>query len=175
MSTRRGFTLTETVVAIGLVSATLTAVAVATAGMYRACRHVRQESAVGLELGRLASQLRADAHGALSVEVQSADDAEGDAGALLLTLPDGGSVRYTLRTGHVDRVLRRGDEVPHRETYRLPPALVARWQIERGRTVPLVSLLLEPGPVGTSGPLGRQPVRVDAAVGLLRLPAEKET
>jgi len=171
MRTRRGYYLAECLVAIALMGATFSTVAVATSGMYRCCRRVREESAGELELVRLAAQLRADAHQALSVREEGPADAKAAAAkTLLLTLGDERSVHYTLRAGRVERVLSRGDEPAHRETYRLPGSFTARWQVGDGRPARMVSLMLVPGPVGSNTPSGSQAIRIDAAVGLLGPP-----
>ena len=175
MRTRRGSSLFECLIAIGLIGATFSTVAVAMSGMYRTHRRVRGEAGRELELERFAAQLRADAHQALSVEEETvADPNAADPNAavkiLSLTLPGGRSVHYTLQERRVERVLRRGDELLHRETYRLPGAFIARWGVARDRSWPMVSLMLEPGPAGPDSPLGFQAMRIDAAVGLLRSP-----
>ena len=168
MKKRQGYSLVECLVAIGLISATLSTVAVATSGMYRCCQRVRGESVTELELERLAAGLRADAHQALSVKLDGHTDTEEAVDTLVLTLADERSVQYTLRAQRVERVLHYGDEVRHRETYRLPASFTARWEIERNRLLPMASLLLDPGPVGSNSPLGFQAMRIDAAVGLLQ-------
>jgi len=168
MTRRRGYSLVECLVAIALIAATFTAVAVATSGMYRACQRVGQESAVELELARLAAQLRADAHQAASVKLEVPADSSATPSTLSLVEDGGRSIDYKLRGGQVERVVRQRDTVGHRDGYRLPGTFAARWQVERDRPLALVSLILDPGPLGTSGTLGFEAFRVDAAVGLLR-------
>ena len=164
MRTRRGHSLVECLITIGLIGATLSILAVAMSRMHRSCLRVSQASTAELELERFALQLRTDAHQALSVERDGANDAT--AGTLLFTLADDLSVKYTLQATRVERLLRRGDEVRHRETYRLPKSFTAAWQVRTDRSSPLVSLKLEPGPVGSSVSLGFQSIQIDAAVGL---------
>ena len=164
MRTRRGHSLVECLITIGLIGATLSIVAVAMSQMRRSCQRVSQASTTELELERFAFQLRTDAHRALSVEREGANDATGP--ALLFRLADELSVKYTLQATHVERLLHRGDEVRHRETYRLPKSFTAAWQVQTDRPAPLVSLKLEPGPVGSSVSLGFQSIQIDAAVGL---------
>jgi type II secretory pathway pseudopilin PulG len=166
MRTRRGHSLVECLITIGLIGATLSIVAVAMSQMRLSCRRVSEASAAELELERFAVQLRSDAHQALSVEREGSDDANETSGTLLFKLSDERSVKYTLRTTHLERLLERGDEIRHRETYRLPRSFTALWQVQTDRSLPLVSLKLEPGPLGPGVPLEVQPIQIDAAVGL---------
>jgi len=166
MRTRRGHSLVECLIAIGLIGATLSIVALAMSQMRRSCRRVSQASTTELELERFAFQLRTDAHQALSVELEGADDATAAAGTLLFNLADELSVKYTLQAVQVERLVHRGDEVRHRETYRLPKSFTAAWEVQTDRPLPLVSLKLEPGPVGSNVSLGFQSIQIDAAVGL---------
>jgi type II secretory pathway pseudopilin PulG len=176
MKTRRGHSLVECVIAIGLIGATFTTVAVAMSGMYRTSRRVCRAAGTELDLERFAAQLRGDAHQSLSVKEDIVTSPSGDAKTLSLTLTSERSVYYTLREGHVERVLRRGDALQHRETYRLSGAFTARWFVDRDRARPMVSLILEAGAAGASSPLGFQAMRIDAAVGLLRpLPAPSQS
>ena len=114
MRRRGGYTLVECLIAIALIGVTMTVVAVAMSGMHRACRRVRQDAAIEMELQRFAAQFRADAH--LAVSAQQEDSAEGNAptGTLLLTLNDRESVRYTLRAQFVERQCAGNDRL--RET-----------------------------------------------------------
>lgn len=168
MRTRRGHTLVECLITIGLIGATLSIVAVAMNQIRLASQRVGQAATTEIDLERLALQLRTDAHRARSVKQEPANDATG--GTLWFSLDDELSAKYTLRTTHLERRLQRGDEVRHRETYRLPKSFTAEWQVQTDRSSPLVSLKLEPGPVGSSISLGFQTIQIDAAVGIFPSP-----
>lgn len=163
MRTRGGFNLVECLIAISLMAVVFSTIAVAMSGLRSGSRHIRQQSEIELDLERFSLQLRADAHLALSVDLEDPD-------ALLLTMNDEHSVRYTLQARSVERVLRQGDQPRHRETYRLPPSFTAHWRVDADRPLPMVSLRLDPGGVGSSGPRGFQAIHIDAAVGLLHTP-----
>lgn len=62
MKRRRGFSLVECVVAIGLIAVAFTTVAVATGGIRRALARLRADVEIELGIERLAIQLCADAH-----------------------------------------------------------------------------------------------------------------
>ncbi len=173
MRTRRGHTLVECLIAIGLIGVVMSTLAVAMHGMHRSCQSVRKDSTTDLELGRLAAQLRTDAHRALSVKQKDSDEPEGTA-AVSFALTAGVSVEYTLRATHVERLLRAGDEIRHRETYRLPNSSTATWQLRTDRTSPLVSLILQPVSAELGGPLGSGTIQIDAAVGLLPPPLPRD-
>ncbi len=168
MRTRGGSNLVECLIAISLIAVVFSTIAVAMSGLRRGNRRVRQEAQVELDLQRFSSQLRADAHLALSVDLENPTDPDGAANTLALTLMDERSVRYTLQAGSIQRVLRQGEEPRHRETYRLPPSCTADWQVDADRPSPMVSLKIDPGAADSTGPLGFQAMRIDAAVGLLR-------
>ncbi|NLX97823.1 MAG: hypothetical protein GXY83_16795 [Rhodopirellula sp.] len=167
MRARRGYSLIETLAAMTLVTTTFTAVAVSLHQMYRSTRSVQDELSMELELGRFAIQFRADAHQALSVEMEDSVKTKTDSQTLSLVLPDERTVHYVLQPRRIDRTVRRGAEARHRETYRLPRWFAPRWQLEPERPPAIVSLLLAPRPA-VSGSPPVVAVRVDAAVGLLR-------
>ena len=175
MRTRRGYSLVECLITIILIGATLSVVAVAMSRMRLSCVRVSRASTEELELERFALQLRTDAHQALSVEEEEGNDATATGPALVFRLADGRWVQYTVQATHVERLLHRGDEVRHRETYRLPKSFAAVWQVQTDRSLPLVSLKLEPGPIGSSVSLGFQTIQIDAAVGLFpsQLPSDE--
>ena len=185
MKRRRGHSLVECLMAISLMTVAFGTVIVALEGMFRASRQVRNEAEMQLELVRFAAQFRADVHQALAVEADGLDDPGATATAILLPLPEGRTVRYTLGPGRVERVLSRGDAVEHRETYRLPRSWSPGWQVQTDRSRPVVSLVLEPtsarakgdSPIFAARKLGQSPAngatifqvrRIDATVGLLR-------
>ena len=69
MKSRRGYSLIECLVTIALIGTAMTTVAVSMSGMQLACQRVREETIAEMELQRLAVQLRADAHEALSAQL----------------------------------------------------------------------------------------------------------
>ena len=174
MRNRRGHSLVECLITIGLIGATMSTVAVAMHGMRRSCRTVREESATQLELGRLAAQLRTDAHRALSVKQDNSVDPTATANAVSFSLAADVSVEYTLQATQIERLLRSGDEIRHRETYRLPVSVTAGWQVRTDRASTLVSLILQPASAALGGPLGFQTIQIDAAVGLLPPPLPRD-
>lgn len=173
MRKRSGYSLVECLVAIALIGATMTTVAVAMSGMQRASQRVRGEIASEMELQRFAVQLRADTHAALSAVEETEENGGAAARSIRLALSDEKSVQYSLEAGCIQRVQRRGDELLHRETYRLPEMYSAHWELEKNGSASMVSLKLEPEPVELSGRMGDRPLQINAAVGLLSRPLEQ--
>lgn len=169
MRPRSGYSLIECLVAISLIATTFTLVATSLHGMYRSSQSVRQDVEMETEWFRFAGQFRADAHQALSFALEEKSEPEVAASALSLAWPDGRNVRYALRPQHIERVVLRGDEVVHRETYRLPAPAIPHWQINRDRLSPIVSLVLAPKPMSAKSVyFVSGEMRVDAALGLIQ-------
>jgi len=174
MKSRRGHSLVECLISVGLIGAVMSTVAVAMHGMRRSCRTVREESTSQLELGRFAAQLRTDAHRALSVNRKGSVDPSVAADVVSFALAAEVSVEYTLQATQIERLLRTGGEIRHRETYRMPISCTAGWQVQTDRASPLVSLILQPASTQPGGPLGFQTIQIDAAVGLLPPPPPRD-
>lgn len=176
MSRRRGYTLIESLATIAMMGTVMTTVAVSMSGMHRASQRIREEAAIETDLQRLAAQLRADAHGALSAKMEGGKEEDTTAGSVLLALNDDKeSVRYSVTAQGLHREHLRGEEVLHRESYRLPDGCIARWELEESHSVPLISLKIQPKPGDFTKHMNGQPVQVFAAVGLLKpTPAKSE-
>lgn len=166
MRIRCGYSLVECLVAIALATTAITTVAVTMSGMHRAYRQVREQTLSEMELNRFAAQLRADAHRALSANLE---EEENTAAQLILSNEE--TVRYTLQEGRIQRDQKRNDKLVHHESYALPDACTARWEIVKDESTPMLSLRLEPGPLQQSGPPSGQSQQINAAVGLLKQPS----
>lgn len=169
MRKRPGYSLVECVVAIGLIAATFTIVAVATAGMQRAIGRIRADAETELALERLAVQLRADAHEAVEAE-PSAPGADGSPGLLRLTLGETRSIDYAIAAKRIERRVRRGGAVVHRETYRLPDTSGVHWELSGGSSAPVVILRIDPAAPGSADSIAGHGMEIQAAVGLLQPP-----
>jgi len=175
MRKRSGYSLVECLAAMSLIAATLATIAVAMHGMRRSCQRVGEESAADLDMERLAAQLRSDAHRARSVVIEPPADPDMPAHTLVLTLADNRTVQYTLATARLDRRVHQDGEVRHRESYRLPRSFTAQWQVDPARYRPMASLMVVPGRMESGSTLGFDPIRIDAAVGLLGPPTPSES
>ncbi len=173
MKRRRGYSLIECLVTIALMGTVMTTVAVSMSGMLRACQRAGDETNAEMEFQRLAAQLRADAHEALSGQQEDGADRDQKmpASMLRLVLNDEEEVRYTLGVGAVEREHRRKKEVVHRETYRIPAGYTAGWKLETRNPLPIVSLQFEPEPVSLGSPTGLRALEVTAVIGVLGQPA----
>lgn len=162
---RKAFTLIEALVVMALIGAALTALASAVYSLYRADRHLRQTLDRDRQVQRLTASFRTDAHAAVSATMV-AETAEQSA-QLKLADPDGRIVQYSRGPAGVDRSILQGSDVVARETFRLPAAYAATWQLDESLTPPLASLLIENSNAEPPRSLPRQAWRVDAAVSLI--------
>lgn len=175
MSRRRGYTLIESLATIAMMGTVMTTVAVSMSVMHRASQRIREEAAIETDLQRLAAQLRADAHNALSAKTEGGREEDAAAESMLLALNDKESVRYSVKAERLHREHLQGEKVLHRESYRLPDGCIARWELEESHSVPLISLKIQPKPGDFTKHMNGQPVQVFAAVGLLKpTPAKSE-
>ena len=157
----RAHTLAECLVVIFLVGAILSTISMALSAMLRMDRRVRDALVYDRGLDRFAERLRSDAHQAESAHVANPDDPGGPATVLALGLAGDREIRYTIRPERIERVVRRGDRVEHRERYRLL-AQPAAWQVRSaGAGGQIVSVVVALRARGRSGDVSRR-WRIDA-------------
>ncbi len=166
---RRGLTLIEMSVVISMTAVVLSTMAVALHTMFRIDRQVRQELLATDNLMRLSTQLRGDAHQALSAAIDAADGGERNAASdrLLLSMGDNRSISFQIVAPRIERLVRRGDAVEHRESYRLAENTSLKWLVDNEQ--PLTSVRLEIHYDSDEQPQPYRPVSmlsIDAAVGL---------
>jgi prepilin-type N-terminal cleavage/methylation domain-containing protein len=163
MRNRRGYSLVECLVAMTVVSAVFAPVTLLVHALYRAESRVRDAVAGDRELDRLAVQLRQDAHQALSATVG------GGSGPRELTFrwPEEQTAQYTLSPGQIERVVRQGEVVLHREGYAAPPSAAMHWEIQAGHALPLVALRIDVSATDSRDGLPSGICRVEAVVRLL--------
>jgi type II secretory pathway component PulJ len=166
---RRGYSLVEMSVVISMTAVVISTSAVALATMFRIDRQMRQELLASDNLMRLSKQLRADAHQAqtAAIETEEGDEQNAAADRLLLTVGDDRSISYQTVAGRVERLVRRGETVEHRESYRLAENASLVWVVAAEE--PLSRVRLEVHYDSNYQPQPYRPVSlisVDAAVGL---------
>jgi type II secretory pathway pseudopilin PulG len=149
--------LTECLVAITLLGTLLGTVTLTLGVMYRADRNLRDAVDQERALEQFTARFRSDAHQALSASVTKPAEAKAPARELVLKLSGDETIQYTVVPQHVERVVRRGETIVHRETYGLAVA-AASWQLRDTQRPAVVSVLFE----------GQG--RVDAVVGLVAVP-----
>ena len=159
-----GYTLVEMMVVVAITSLVLSSVAVALHSLYRVDRRMRSHMVNTTTLTRLSLQLRRDAHRAVSVEKI---DGENGVSKLMLALTDGNVVQYEAGPGRLLRIARSGEDVRHREVYRLPKKAGVRWKTEAERIPAFVSLeiVYQTGLIDDATD-ARRVDRIDAIVGL---------
>ena len=123
---RPGYSLIEVLLAVGIVSMTLSAIAVSLQAMYRAERTLKANAVHGQTVPRLALQLRKDTHAAGTATLLNATD---PSAGVLLTLPTSDdTVEYQSAAGRVMRTRRRGEVELGREIYALDKTTTLQWR-----------------------------------------------
>jgi prepilin-type N-terminal cleavage/methylation domain-containing protein len=138
---RRGYSLIEMLVVIAITGTTLTIVALIMHTLYQADRRLREDLEEQRNLQRIASQLRTDAHQAISVATSKV--AENPlARVLTLSFSDNRIIEYSLAGKGVDRIVKRGSEVVHRDRFQFASASGSFWIMDATREQPLIALHL---------------------------------
>lgn len=157
MPRRRGHSLAECLVAITLLGTLLGTVTLTLGVMYRADRNLRDALDQQRAMEQFTARFRSDAHQALSAAVNKPAEAKALAHELVLKLSGDQTIQYTLHPQDVERVVRRGEKIVHRETYCLARTAVG-WQLRDAQKPAVVSVLFE----------GQ--IRIDAVVRLMAAP-----
>lgn len=124
---RRGASLVEMLVVVSLMSIVLGTVVVTLHSMFRADQQTRTAIERQGTTTRLALHVREDVHAARDARLSAAD--QDSAPSLTLELDDNSSIEYGLGGQGIDRLERRGDQIVHRDTFRLPAVDRVRWEI----------------------------------------------
>jgi type II secretory pathway component PulJ len=138
---RSGISLVEMQVVISMMAVLLGFTGVCLHGMYRAQARLESNVQRRASLDRLWLRLCADAHSAVAVRLQDDDQTRQ---SLLLTASDGAEIGYRTGQSEVQRIVRQGEKVLHRDTFRLPGAADVQWQLSEG-TQPVISAVVVPG------------------------------
>jgi hypothetical protein len=163
---RAGKSLIEMLMLISTLSVILATVATMLIALMKTDRQVRRDLEQQTTLARLAEKFRTDAHAATRCQVGPVCE---------LTLTDGRLVRYEARPGQIDREVRRGDAVEHRDGYLLPNTAAVAFEQPAETGGRLVQLRISALP-GSDGPY-RTPIRptlIEAALGLAHRPLQPE-
>ena len=166
---RKGFTLIEVLAVLTVFSVTFGTVMFTLHAMFRANVALRDRIEYGVQIERLASQLRLDAHEATAATTTGAENADRKGTVLELSFGDRRLIRYVLRPETVERLISVEDVVQHRESYRLRPVLEKGWDIDINRATPLVSVPIKQQPgVGDGQHHALESIHIRAAVRINR-------
>jgi len=130
---RRGWTLIEMTIYIGIASVLLPIVFVTVAQAMRASDHVREQSESASSLERLARRFRDDVH-----EAAAATLAQGGK-ELVLTLAGERRIRYKSTAAAFERTVKAGDVTQERDTFPLPSLAPGEFEV---RSDPAEAVLL---------------------------------
>ena len=120
----RGSSLIEVLVAMSILGAIWATLALALHTLYRADAKLRDELNQANSLDRFVTRLRLDAHDSITAAITS----DGDV-ATTMTLSNGEarSIQYSISNDGIERLVRDGDTIKHRESYHLPGITHATW------------------------------------------------
>jgi type II secretory pathway pseudopilin PulG len=137
---RRGWTLIEMSVYIGIAAVLLPVVFVALAQAMRASDHVREQSQSASSLERLARQFRDDVH-----EAAAATVAQGGK-ELLLTMAGERRIRYKSTAAAVERTVKAGDVTQQRDTFPLSGLAPGDFEVRSDPAEAVLLLRVVPDP-----------------------------
>jgi prepilin-type N-terminal cleavage/methylation domain-containing protein len=165
-SAPRAYTLVELLVVLTITSLVLTSVAVALTSLFRAEGNIRDRVNRAEIHARLGFQLRSDAHRASAVAPLPGENAPH---GFVLSGPDGLRVEYRTGAERVVRTVSRGDQIAHRDSFRLADQRRAEYEITGPPDRLLVSILIRHDPsAGRFPDNASADPRIVAAVGLDR-------
>ena len=161
---RRGISLVEMLVVIGLSSLILSLIATCLHGLYRADGRTRLRLEERAAITQLSLRLRADAHAAVHAELLTPSTPDELAG-LALIAADGRRIEYRSATRRIERTVSQDGRTIHRDAFRLPLAQ-ATWELETAMGRSLVAVVLTTSALGSSAAVRAAAERLEAAVGL---------
>ena len=159
---RRGTSLVELMVVVTISGMIFSGAAVCLHSMYRADQRLRHEAQHRSAVVRLARQFRTDAH--LAVGAQEGDDRPGGAQALVLSGPSQRTIEYRVQGSEILRTVKDGEQLLHRDAFRLERGVRVAWQVEDGPR-PMAAVQIERASPAGGGTAGVQN-RIEAAVGV---------
>ena len=122
MNRRRGYSLIEMLVAMTLVATTLSTIGLVLHSLHRAERRLRDDVDFERTVNRLATQLRTDAHNAQGGEFAAV--AANATHARTFASSSEQTVTYSIEPGGVERRVRRGAALQHREWFAIPNSVL---------------------------------------------------
>jgi prepilin-type N-terminal cleavage/methylation domain-containing protein len=128
---RRGYTLLEVAIVVTILSMVVVLATTTLTTLFRIERQFAGDAAQSQTIARLASQLRTDAHAAISTT--TAEGCE-------LALADGRTIRLAFASPAVTREVFRGDKIEHRDAFLLPRSATATFSSlpqDRGQLIRL--------------------------------------
>lgn len=173
-SRRSAYTLVELLAVLSVFSATLAIIILTLHGLQKSSDRLRSDLESGTEQGRFAHQLRSDAHAAETFVARAAENSADQPTTLELTLPDQQTIEYQLCDDHVQRLVRRGNAVVQRESYRVVPAAHRGWTAVTTGVRPLVTVYLQRPAASAPDAHPSAPLWcVDAVIGLSSSPNQR--
>ncbi len=160
---RRGTSLVEMLVVIGLAGVMISTTGVCLHGLYQAEQEVREAAVRRAAIAHLSSQFRADAHAAGRVHLRAAD--AGAKPGLQFSNSDGSTIEYYQQDDRVVRTVKQADEVLHTDAFRLGHKYAVTWEVDGGQPPTVSADLARQSRVGRQWDGGYRE-RIEAVVGV---------
>ena len=132
---RRGWSLLELLAVLTVVATLMTSAAGRVFQMLKIDGSARSRVVATGNLERLGRDLRADAHDATGPPDIGPD-------RVVLTRDDGRTAEYVVARRDVQRTVKKGGKVEHREGYRLPSAVAGRFEASRDGSRSVIAFVL---------------------------------
>jgi len=162
-TSRKGFTLVELLAVISVFTVSLATIVLTLYGLRQSSERVQAHLQAGVQQTRFVHQLRLDAHDAIAPVAPPTANT-----VLQLVLPEDQQIEYSLHADRIERLVRSGDTVLQRESYRVTPDVQQGWTTVTTGARPLVAVYLQRPAIGRSQVHPNAlPWRIEAAVGLL--------
>ena len=160
---RRGFTLVELMIVVTISGVIFSGAAVCLHGMYRADQRVRQAALHRSTVSRLARQFRTDGHAAITA--RRLDGPPDGAQGLVFAEPSKRTIEYRVQGSEILRTVKDGQQVLHRDAFRLERGVRVAWQVNDGPKPMAAVEIVRTSPGGPASSGLRD--RIEAAVGVI--------
>lgn len=163
---RSGFTLVELLAVLAVFSVAMGLIVLSIVALQKAGNRVQSGITANAEWDRFVHQFRTDAHTARAYALSQSTPEIEHPDTLSLTLADGTTIEYRLAHDLIQRRVRAGEVVQHRESYGIAPVTNPGWQISRSEPVPLVGVSARLLALQSGHAAETRPQRVESAIGL---------
>lgn len=163
---RAGFTLVELLAVIAVFSVAMGLLVLSIVSLQKAANRVQSGITANAEWDRFVQQFRTDAHSARAYALSQSIPEVEHPDTLTLTLADATTIEYRLTPDLIQRRVRAGEVVQHRESYGIAPVTNPGWQVSRSEPKPLVGVSARLRALQSGRAADTQSQRVESAIGL---------
>ena len=163
---RAGFTLVELLAVLAVFSVAMSLIVLSIVALQKAGNRVQSGITANAEWDRFVHQFRTDAHTARAYALSQSTPEVEHTDTLTLTLADATTIEYRLTPDLIQRRVRSGEVVQHRESYGIAPVTNPGWQLSRAEPKPLVGVSARLLALQSGNAAETRPQRVESAIGL---------